>query len=144
VDLLDTLPADSNPTEIMCWRRTFAGRPDQAARVRHFVSFLLADFSMVGGVVEVTGELVCNAVQHTLSKLPGGLVTVEVRRWPGGCVTLSVSDQGGKNEPHARPLDDSTLLDEGGRGLGIVSATATHWGWTGDVRGRTVTALFLG
>ena len=29
-----------------------------------------------------------------------------------------------------------------GRGLHVIAATTTWWGWCGDASGRTVTALF--
>jgi hypothetical protein len=35
-------------------------------------------------------------------------------------------------------------LAEGGRGLRTISLTAESWGWHGNDRGRTVTAVFAG
>ena len=40
--------------------------------------------------------------------------------------------------------DHLDTLAEGGRGLVIVGELANCWGWTGDVNGRTVTAIFTG
>jgi anti-sigma regulatory factor (Ser/Thr protein kinase) len=84
-------------------------------------------------------ELAANAMQHTLSAVPGGLLVVEVRRWPGGRVAVSVTDQGGPNEPRVAEPD---FMAGHGRGLHLVAATATRWCWCGDAAGRTVTALF--
>ncbi|GAA4631385.1 hypothetical protein GCM10023196_060630 [Actinoallomurus vinaceus] len=45
----------------------------------------------------------------------------------------------------SRHLQDRLTDDgENGRGLAILNALTTCWGWHGDVRGRTVTAIFLG
>lgn len=122
----------------MCWRRTFPGRAEHVAHVRRFVSFLLADHPKAGDAVQAAGELTANALQHTLSALPGGLIIVEVRRCPDH-VALSVTDQGGPNEPQVVEPDH---LAGHGRGLQLVAATATRWCWRGDATGRTVTALF--
>ncbi|MDX6430128.1 MAG: serine/threonine-protein kinase RsbW [Streptosporangiaceae bacterium] len=137
-------PADDSTAEIMNWRRTYPGHPDQARRIRHFVACLLADLADLDDIVNVTAELVANALRHTRSGQPGGHLTIEIRRWPGHCITLAVTDQGGPRVPRVpQPVDDD-LLAERGRGLMIVDATATSWGWTGDTQGRTITALFLG
>jgi serine/threonine-protein kinase RsbW len=92
-------------------------------------------------LVSTAAELFNNAIQHTRSKLPRGHLILEVRRWPGCCATLAVTDQGGPGEPYPRELTDD---GENGRGLAILNALTTCWGWHGDVRGRTVTAIFLG
>jgi anti-sigma regulatory factor (Ser/Thr protein kinase) len=123
----------------MCWRRAFPGRAEQAAHVRRFVAFLLDDHPKAGDAVQAVAELAANAVQHTLSAAPGGLLTVEVRRWAGGRVAVSVTDQGGPNEPRCVEPD---FLAGHGRGLHLVAATATSWCCRGDATGRTVTALF--
>jgi serine/threonine-protein kinase RsbW len=125
--------------DAMCWRRVFPGRAEHAAHVRRFVAFLLDDHQKAGDAVQAVAELAANAVQHTLSAAPGGLLVVEVRRWPRGRVAVSVTDQGGPNEPR---LADPDLFAGHGRGLHLVAATATSWCWRGDATGRTVTALF--
>lgn len=122
----------------MCWRRAFPGRTEQATHVRRFVAFLLADDAMADDVVQAAAELAANAMQHTLSAVPGGSFVVEVRRRPD-CVAVSVTDQGGPNEPRVAAPD---FLAGHGRGLHLVAATATLWCWHGDAAGRTVTALF--
>jgi serine/threonine-protein kinase RsbW len=122
----------------MCWRRDFPGRAEQAAHVRRFVAFLLEDHPKAGDAVQAAAELVANAIQHTRSAAPGGLLVVEVRRCPGH-VAVSVTDQGGPNEPR---LTEAGLLAGHGLGLHLIAATATRWIWRGDATGRTVTALF--
>jgi serine/threonine-protein kinase RsbW len=137
-------PANDNIAEIMAWRRTYPGHPDQAPTIRHFVACLLADLPDLHDIVNATAELIANALRHTRSGLPGGHLTIEIRRWPGHCVTLAVTDQGGPHTPRLPEPTEDDLLQESGRGLMILDATTTNWGWHGDVRGRTVTALFVG
>jgi anti-sigma regulatory factor (Ser/Thr protein kinase) len=122
----------------MCWRRSFPGHAEQAVHVRRFVAFLLADYAKAGDAVQAAAELAANAMQHTLSAVPGGSFVVEVRRCPGH-VAVSVTDQGGPDEPRVTEAD---FWSGHGRGLQLVAATATRWRWCGDATGRTVTALF--
>ena len=126
------LPADS-----LCWRRSFSGRPDQAHFVRRFATTLLDDGRLTNDLVQVLAELFANAVRHTQSGRPGGLV-LEIRRWTDGAA-VSVTDQGGADHPQpTRPEP----LAESGRGLRMVAAYATSWGWHGSSQGRTATAVF--
>jgi serine/threonine-protein kinase RsbW len=122
----------------LCWRRTFPGRPDQAHPARDFVAFLLTGCTLVDDAVYAAAELVANALRHTRSALPDGLIVVEVRRWPCG-MSVGVTDQGGAGEPAVREAD---ALAESGRGLKAVASLASHWDWTGDANGRTVIAVF--
>src|SRR4051794_17473057 len=135
--------------EIMVWRRTFAGLAEEARNARQFVAFLLADYPKADDAVEATAELFSNGVRYSRSGLDGGRIVVEVRRWPTRCATVAVTDSGGENEPVVREtsaidFEDLDALAEGGRGLMIVGELADCWGWTGDVNGRTVTAIFTG
>lgn len=136
-------PAPAGATGVMCWRRTFPGRTDQARLVRRFVAFLLDDCRYADDAVQAVGELAGNAVIHTRSGRPGGLFTVEVRRWNGG-LAVSVTDQGGP-AAHLRAADEvgEGDLAENGRGLPIVADLATTVTWTGDPgKGHTITAVF--
>jgi anti-sigma regulatory factor (Ser/Thr protein kinase) len=126
------------PADAMCWRRSFPGRPDHAHLVRQFTTILLGGCDVAEDVVQVLAELFANAVRHTHSGRPGGLVLLEIRRWNGGAA-VSVTDQGGPDHP--RP-DRPDPLAESGRGLHTVAAYATSWGWYGSAHGRTVTAVF--
>ena len=139
VVLID-VPLDVDTGEIMSWRRVYPGLACHVQEARRFVTTLFADDPQGDDVVSVAAELFNNAIQHTRSQLPGGRLVLEVRRWPGRCATLAVTDQGGPGEPRARDLSGD---QESGRGLAILSALTTSWGWHGDVRGRTVTAIFL-
>lgn len=135
--MLSTLPAHTAPAAL-CWRRTFAGDATQALTARRFVSCLLADPPCLDDVVLAVDELVVNALRHTKSGQDGGSFTVEVR-FVGGLVAVSVADQGGPGEPVAC---DAAVTDESGPGLRTISLTAESWGWHGNDRERTVTAVF--
>jgi anti-sigma regulatory factor (Ser/Thr protein kinase) len=122
------------------WRRSFPGGPEQARNVRRFVGCLLVGCPYLDDVLLAADELVVNALRHTKSGQDGGSFTVEIVQG-GGLVAVSVADQGGPGEPVPREPADT---DQSGRGLRIVSATATSWGWHGNDAGRTVTAVFAG
>lgn len=126
------------PADALCWRRAFPGRAEKADLVRRFVGFLLADSPHEHDAVQGTAEMAANAICHTLSAAPGGQLVVEVRRWAGGAA-ISVTDQGGPTDPKPTEPD---YLAERGRGLHLIAATATWWGWRGDTTGRTVTAIY--
>jgi serine/threonine-protein kinase RsbW len=126
------------PAGALCWRRAFPGRPDQAAPIRRFVGCLLTGSPHADDAVQAVAELAANAIQHTRSAAPGGLVVVEVRRWRGGAA-VSITDQGGPDEPCIADLD---AYAGHGLGLRLVAATAAWWGWRGDATARTVTAVF--
>jgi anti-sigma regulatory factor (Ser/Thr protein kinase) len=76
----------------------------------------------------IVTELVANAIRHA-----GTTIGVRLRRIPEG-LRLEVSD--GSPRP-VRPASPS-LLDEGGRGLALVDALATHYGVEGHPTGKTV------
>jgi anti-sigma regulatory factor (Ser/Thr protein kinase) len=147
--IADVHAATADAKEVLVWRRTFPGQPDQVARLRHFVGFLLADLPNVNEIIEVTAELANNALTHSDSRQPNGRITAEIRRWPGSCASVAVTDDGGPNEPtlrdtpEPRDMNDLDVLGEGGRGLPIITAYSTWWGWEGGLGGRTVTAFFL-
>jgi serine/threonine-protein kinase RsbW len=128
------------PADAMCWRRAFAGRPELAKAQRKFVDFLLAGCAKADEALFAANELFSNAVEHSDSRLPGGLIVVEVRRWREHAAVV-VTDQGGPNEPQIRPRIGGEL-SERGYGLRTIAATASSWGWYGSVTGRTVTAVF--
>ncbi|RAY13682.1 ATP-binding protein [Actinomadura craniellae] len=135
--MLPTLPVNAAPAPLY-WRRTFPGGFEQARAARRFVTCLLDGHPCLDDMVLAVDELVVNALRHTKSGQCGGSFTVEVLCRDGG-VAVSVADQGGPGEPAARDAADT---DESGRGLRTVSLTAETWGWHGNDRGRTVTAVF--
>jgi serine/threonine-protein kinase RsbW len=140
---LDRL-AGKDVLPVLCWRRTFPGTPEQGTHARGLVRAVLGGHPHLDDILLVASELFANAVRHTRSALPGGLVVMEIRRWRRG-VAVAVVDQGGPSEPVLRPIDETAdALCEYGRGLATVEAYATWWKWRGDSGGRTVTAFFRG
>ncbi|MBA9004813.1 ATP-binding protein [Thermomonospora cellulosilytica] len=137
MSLATLLAAD--PAAAQRWRRTFPGEADQAAAARRFAAALLPDCPFLDDVLLVVAELAGNALRHTRSGRPGGRFTVEIRRH-GALVAVAVTDQGGPTEPS---ITEAGPLAESGRGLHTVSACASHWTWSGDRAGRTVTAVFV-
>lgn len=129
-------PAESTPD--MYWRRTFPGRPEEARSARTFLATLLPDDPRLDDMLLAVDELVVNALQHSLSGAQGGTFRLEVLLDDDG-LTISVTDQGGPNEPVVR---QARGLDESGRGLATVAALAARWACSGDDRGRTISAHF--
>jgi anti-sigma regulatory factor (Ser/Thr protein kinase) len=85
----------------------------------------------------VTSELVTNAVEHT-----GSTITVALSHRAGGLL-IAVSDAS-RTLPHLRELRRprrGECLDERGRGLRTVQATAVRWGALPTGAGKLVWAL---
>jgi anti-sigma regulatory factor (Ser/Thr protein kinase) len=76
----------------------------------------------------LAAELFANAITHTRSGRPGGLVTVAVFRLPGRA-QVKVTDEGPLSDdtatPCVRPFDPER---EGGLGLRLVAQEADRWG----------------
>ncbi len=81
-------------------------------------------------------ELCANAIAHTASGR-GGVFTVEVDCSRDGVARVAVTDDGGPSVPVPGSLD---LMAEGGRGLALVAACASRWGFSDAYPGRTVWA----
>jgi anti-sigma regulatory factor (Ser/Thr protein kinase) len=135
-------PAIPPSASMMRWCRAFSGRPEQARAARGFVGCLLADSAILDNAEQVAAELVANAIEHSRSGLPGGLVLVEVCRWRGS-MAIAVTDQGDRPDYPSGPIEigDDPLADHG-RGLRIVNELADSWGVRGGAHGRIITAMF--
>jgi len=81
-------------------------------------------------------ELCANAIAHTASGR-GGVFTVEVHIPRAGVARVAVTDDGGASVPAARSAGP---MAEGGRGLAMVAACTTRWGFAEAYPGRTVWA----
>ena len=118
---------------------TVAGRPERVRVARAFVGAVLGPGHPCGDVaVLLAGELVGNSVRHSGSGAPGETVTVQVTA-AGGAVRVAVTDRSGPGVPQLRAAGCDA---EGGRGLQLVAALATRWGWRRR-GGRTVTWFVL-
>jgi hypothetical protein len=103
--LADTAPAADRRLipALSSWARAFPGVPRQVKVARQFVAALLDGSSRRDDAVIVISELFTNALQHTYSGRPGGLVVVQVSRWRLG-VRIAVTDQGSAHRPVIRNL----------------------------------------
>jgi anti-sigma regulatory factor (Ser/Thr protein kinase) len=120
--------------------RTFQGVPRQVSAARQFARSLLDGSSLRDDAVVVVSELFTNALLHTDSGRPGGLVLVQVSRWPLG-VRVAVTDQGSASQPVVRRPGPHGQADTSGNGLYLVSRLSSQLEWREHASGRTVCAV---
>jgi len=118
------------------WVRVFPGEPWQVGRARQFVARVLTGCPARETLLTCVSELAANAVEHTASGA-GGVFTVEVLRPSAGAALVAVTDGGCGGEPAIRRAGD---LAEGGRGLALVAALSSRWGYRAAGQGLTVWA----
>lgn len=106
---------------------------------RRFVGSLLNGSPFCDDAVAIVSELFTNALLHTASGGPGGLVVVQVTRWLLG-VRIAVTDQGSTKSPVIRHPGPRAELAENGSGLYLVRQLSQHLDWHDDASGRTVHA----
>jgi len=130
------------------WARTFPGVAASVPEARRFVTGLLAGCPAREVLVACVSELSTNAILHTASG-NGGVFTVEVDLPRDGTARVAVTDAGGPSLPAAAPLRRAAslapaapfeLMAEGGRGLALVAACTSRWGYADAHPGRTVWA----
>lgn len=130
------------------WARTYRGTPASVPEARRFVGELLAGCPAREALLTCVSELCANAIAHTASGR-GGVFTVEVACPREGVARVAVTDQGGASVPAAGSaglmtgcgvLAEDGLLAEGGRGLAMVAACASRWGYAEAGLGRVVWA----
>lgn len=122
------------------WARAFPGTPRRAGAAQRFVTGLLDGSPFRDDAAVVLSELFTNAVLHTTSGRPGGLVIVQVARWRHG-VWIAVTDQGGSAEPVIRDPAGVGVPAESGRGLYLAAQLAQRLDWHDDASGRTIAAV---
>jgi serine/threonine-protein kinase RsbW len=118
------------------WARTFCGTPASVPEARRFAGGMLADCPAREVLLMCVSELCANAIAHSTSG-NGGVFIVEVRRPSDGLARVAVTDEGGPSVPAVRALD---TMAEGGRGLTLVAACTSRWGYADAHPGRTVWA----
>jgi anti-sigma regulatory factor (Ser/Thr protein kinase) len=114
----------------------FPGGRGQVRAARAFVARVLIGCPAQETLVTCLSELATNAIEHTASGR-GGSFTVEVGQPRDGVAFVAVTDQGSQETPAARRADDAA---EGGRGLALVAACSSRWGYRDTAGGRTVWA----
>lgn len=112
--------------------RIFAGRPNSVAQARRWVAGFLAEHPCADAAVVMTSELVTNAIVHSASGLPGGLVTVKITM-ADGSVRVDVIDEG-KASPRPPPPDALHA------GIAIICELADAFGIDGQNRWFTLTS----
>jgi serine/threonine-protein kinase RsbW len=130
--------------------RTFRGTPASVPEARQFVAELLTGCPAREVLMTCVSELCANAITHSDSG-NGGVFIVEVHLPRPGVARIAVTDEGGPSLPVAGRLDleggpslpSAGRLDpmaESGRGLAIVAACTSRWGYADAYPGRTVWA----
>jgi anti-sigma regulatory factor (Ser/Thr protein kinase) len=114
----------------------FPGERGQVRAVRSFAARVLGGCPARETVMTCVSELATNAIEHTASGR-GGIFTVEVGRPHDGVAFVAVTDAGSPGPPAVRSADD---FAEDGRGLALVAACSSRWGYRDAAHGRTVWA----
>ncbi len=116
-------------------RKRFAGRSDQVAAARGFVLGMVGQGSDLGETARLlVSEAATNAVLHSASGEAGG--SFEVRcRLARARLRVEIHDAGAPQSPRRRVHQLDALT---GRGLELVNALSTRWGWSGDAAGRVL------
>jgi serine/threonine-protein kinase RsbW len=118
------------------WVRTFRGTPASVPDARRFVAELLVGCPARETLMTCVSELCANAIAHTASG-DGGTFIVSVALLGEGMARVAVTDSGGSTIPSVGAFD---MAAEGGRGLALVAACTSRWGWGEAYPGRTVWA----
>jgi len=116
--------------------RTFCGTPASVPDARRFVAELLVGCPARDVLMTCVSELCANAITHTASG-DGGMFIVSVAYPRDGVARIAVTDEGGSSVPSVGAFD---MAAEGGRGLAMVAAYTSRWGWAEAYPGRTVWA----
>ena len=127
------MSAPDQPEDLTTYETTLPAEPASAPLARSAVQQHCRRWGL-GDLCEdatlIVTELVANAVRHA-----GTVIRLRLRRTDGG-LRLEVTD----GSPRPVRLTSPGLLDEGGRGLALVDALATHYGVEGQPGGKTVWA----
>jgi serine/threonine-protein kinase RsbW len=118
------------------WTRTFHGAPASVPEARSFAAELLAGCPAREVLLMCVSELCANAIRHTDSG-SGGVFILEVGYPRDGVARVAVTDEGSSSVPEPRARD---VTAESGRGLALVAACTSRWGYADAYPGRTVWA----
>lgn len=131
---------EGHPHVVSSWARAFPGTPAHAGAARRFVAGLLPGSPLCDDAVVILSELFTNAILHTASGMPGGLVIVQVSRWRRG-MRIAVTDQGSAGQPVIGDPAVGAEPAESGHGLYLAACLASHLDWHDDATGRTIAAI---
>jgi anti-sigma regulatory factor (Ser/Thr protein kinase) len=118
---------------------TLPGQPESVRQFRELARQAATTPYQGEAAALCVSELVTNAIVHTWSGRPGGVVTVHFDRGPQpGELSVSVVDDGPLSDWHGQPdmawrpaAPEGPDVPERGYGLGIVDAVAVAW-WIAD------------
>ncbi|MEU6174017.1 DUF6415 family natural product biosynthesis protein [Streptantibioticus parmotrematis] len=110
---------------------------ESVRHARAFVSDVLAAWDMDDDMADcgktIVTELLANAVEHT--ETPASKIIIE--RPSNGVVRIGVSDSS-RGAPHLEPADPNA---ESGRGLSLVAALSSQWGYDTHPWGKVTWAV---
>jgi serine/threonine-protein kinase RsbW len=118
------------------WSCAFRGTPASVSQARRFVADRLTGCPARETLITCVSELCANAIRHTASG-DGGMFVVGVDARRDGVARIAVTDEGSDGVPVVGTLN---LMAEGGRGLAMVAACTSRWGFADAHPGRTVWA----
>jgi anti-sigma regulatory factor (Ser/Thr protein kinase) len=117
---------------------TLPGTPYSVQMARFYVRAALGYHDLGDYAVDVemvTSELVTNAIAHASAQV----INLELIRLEGpGEVVVVVTDSSPRPPVKLDPAEDA----QHGRGLHIVEALSTRWGWAPQSPGKAVFAIF--
>jgi anti-sigma regulatory factor (Ser/Thr protein kinase) len=114
---------------------TIPGCEQSVRRARAFVRRILGPLHpRMDDACLLVSELVTNAVQHTESRRPGGVVTVTILEVTGA-LRVEVTDEG---SARSVPVVKDDVFADSGRGLFLVQSVADDWGYQHYGPGTTV------
>jgi serine/threonine-protein kinase RsbW len=121
------------------WTRCLPGLPASITEARRFVTSYLRELppGLVMLAELAVSELATNALRHSRSGEPGGMLWVTVTVFDT-VVRIAVTDQGGPGGPVVMEPGESA---ETGRGLQLMAAIVKEWGHHAAGNGRTVWVL---
>ena len=117
------------------YEKTYPSDRTSVREIRHDMILALRTWGLddlIDDITMVVTELMTNAILHTETPKIGATIT----RVGNQTVRLEVRDRSPK-EPHA-PRTGNT--DESGRGIALVDALASAWGWERIFDGKKVWA----
>lgn len=116
--------------------QSFYGDAREVSAARQFVGQALAGCPARECLLACVSELAANAVEHTDSGA-GGTFTVAVGQPRDGVAFVAVTDSGGRGKPS---VGEAGQFAESGRGLALVAAYSSRWGYRDTGQGRVVWA----
>jgi anti-sigma regulatory factor (Ser/Thr protein kinase) len=129
----------TKPPGATTFERSYLGAADQVRQVRTDLAPFIDGCPFADEFTLLASELVTNAIVHSRSGLPGGVLTVRAEVHPDDFAWLEVEDQGG-------PWIERESDEEHGRGLALVAALAGEGNWTidaGNAPGTRVVWVWL-